>query len=103
DVEIAANAVDVGFRSPVSASVIRVRMSEGNVNAGNFFVLQNISDHVGTSGVGADGEFAHPIAVLVGRSISAKFFQQLFVFAPKIDNAVVADFDRQRRILQITV
>jgi len=39
DVEIAADAVDMGFRNPVCAGVLGIRMTKGNVDAGNFFVL----------------------------------------------------------------
>src|SRR5437660_11281889 len=103
DVEIAADAVDVRLRRSVSAGVIRVRMSEGNVNAGNFFVLQNISDDMRASGVGANGEFTDPITVFVGAGVGAEFLEQLLVVAGKIDNPIVAHFDRQRKILEIAV
>ena len=39
DVEIAADAVNVCFGNPVSSGVLGVRMTKGEVNAGNFFVL----------------------------------------------------------------
>src|SRR5207302_7504609 len=67
NVEIATDAVDMRLRRPICAGVVRVRMPKSDVNAGNFFVLQNIADHVRASSVGADGEFADPVAVLVGR------------------------------------
>src|SRR2546430_7515168 len=47
DIEIAANAVDVGFGNPIRPSVFGIRMTEGDMNAGNFFVLQNVTDDVG--------------------------------------------------------
>src|SRR5205823_6585413 len=62
DVEVAADAIDVRFRDPVRAGVFRIRMAEGDVDAGNFFVLQNVADHVGAGGVGAYGEFADAVA-----------------------------------------
>src|SRR6266699_1520619 len=39
DVEIAADAVDMSFRNPVCAGVLGIRMTKGNVDARNFFVL----------------------------------------------------------------
>src|SRR2546427_5057095 len=39
DVEVAANAVDVRFGNPIRASVLGIGMTEGDVDAGNFFVL----------------------------------------------------------------
>ena len=86
DVEIAADTVDVRFGRPIGARVPGIGMTESDVHTGNFFVLQNISDHVSARGVGADGEFADAVAVFVRRRVSAKFFQQLLVLTPKIDN-----------------
>src|SRR5919109_1502987 len=80
-----------------------VGMTEGDVNAGNFFVLQNISDHVRAGGVGADREFADAIAVFIRAGVSAKLLEQFLVLAGKIDNAIVAYLDRDRRVAQIPV
>jgi hypothetical protein len=46
DVEVAANAVDVRFGDPSCAGVLGVRMAKGDVDAGKFFVLQNVPDDV---------------------------------------------------------
>ena len=45
DVEIAADAVNMRFGNPVRAGVLGVGMAEGDVDAGNFFVLQNVADN----------------------------------------------------------
>ena len=39
DVKIAADAVDMRFGSPVCARVLRVRVTESDVNSGDFLVL----------------------------------------------------------------
>src|SRR5437764_9932989 len=41
-----------------------------------FFRLQNVSNYVGASRVGADGKFAHSVAVFIGAGVSAKFLEQ---------------------------
>ena len=79
DVEVAADAVDVCFRNPVCASVFGIGMTKSDVDAGNFFVLQNMSNDVPASDVGADGKFADAIAVLIRAGISAKFVAQILV------------------------
>src|ERR1035438_5897607 len=70
DVEIAAHDVDVGRRVPVRAGVRAVRIAERDVNAGDFLVLENVADDVMDGDVGADGEFAHAVAVLVGVAVA---------------------------------
>src|SRR6266404_8248839 len=64
DIEIAANAVDVGFGNPIRPSVFGIRMTEGDMNAGNFFVLQNVTDDVGQGMVCANAKFTKAVVVL---------------------------------------
>jgi len=96
DIEIAADAVDVRFRNPVRASVLGIGMTEGDVNARNFFILQNVADDVRTGGVGAARKFADPIAVFICAGVSAKFVAQVFILARQRPDAVVFYFDRER-------
>ena len=103
DVEIAADAVDMRFRGPIGPGVFGVGMAKSDVNGGNFFVLQNVADHVCAGRVRADRKFTYAIAVFIGTRVSAKFFKQRLVGAAKIDNPVVAHFDCQRRVLEIAV
>src|SRR5439155_6791195 len=77
DVEVAADAVDMRFGNPICAGVFGIRMTEGNVDSGNFFVLQNVSDNMGAGRIGTDSEFAYAIAVFVGAGVSAKFIAQV--------------------------
>src|SRR2546427_5963449 len=79
DVEIAAHAVDVSFGNPVSAGVFGVRMTKGNVNAGKFFILQNMADDVRAGDVCADGKFTDAVAIFVCAGVGAKFVAQILV------------------------
>src|SRR6266404_6570944 len=73
DIEIAADAVDVCFGNPIRPSVFGIRMTEGDVNTGNFFVLQNVPDNMRAGDVCADGEFTDAVTVFVCAGVSAKF------------------------------
>src|ERR1700751_4844028 len=77
DVEVAADAVDVCFGSPVCAGVLGVGMTEGDVNTWNFFILQNVADNVLTSRVRPDCKLADAIAVLIGARVGTKFIAQI--------------------------
>src|SRR6266853_3205731 len=44
DIEIAADAVDMRFRFPIRAGVFGIGMAKSDVDAGDFFVLQNVAD-----------------------------------------------------------
>src|SRR5205823_2497161 len=94
DVEVAADAVDVRLGSPICAGMLGIRMAEGDMNAWNFFVLQNVTNHVGAGSVGADGEFPNPIAVFIRAGVTTEIVQQISVFGAKIDNPVVLHLDR---------
>src|ERR1700757_3935975 len=66
DVAIAGEDVDVGFGFPVGVSLTAVWVAEGDVHAGEFFVLQKNADHFGKAEIGAESQFADAIAVFVG-------------------------------------
>src|SRR5437667_10612827 len=101
DVEVAADAVDMRFGNPICAGVFGIRMTEGNMDAGNFFVLQNVSDDVRAGGVSADSKFAYTIAVFVGAGVSTKFIAQVLVLGPQRSDAIVFHFNCQRIGFQI--
>ncbi len=63
DVEVRADDVDVRGGVPVGAGVRAVRVAEGDVDAGELFVLQDVADHVRELDVGADGELADAIGL----------------------------------------
>src|SRR2546428_2888627 len=101
DVEVPADAVDMRFGNPICAGVFGIRMTEGNMDAGNFFVLQDVSDDVRAGRVGADSEFAYAIAVFIRTGVSAKFVAQVLVVGPQRSDAMVFHFDRKRIGFQI--
>ena len=51
---------------PGGAGVFAVGIAEGDVDAGKFFVLQDVADDALDADVGADGEFADAVGVFVG-------------------------------------
>src|SRR5439155_17270182 len=79
DVEIAADTIDVRFRNPVCAGVFGVRMTEGNVDSWNFFVLQNVANDMSAGRVCADRKLAYAIAVFIRARVSTKFVAQILV------------------------
>src|SRR5438128_360341 len=101
DVEIAADAVDVSFGNPVRAGVFGIGMTKRNVDSGNFFVLQNVSNDVCAGCVGPDREFAYPIAVFIRARVSAKFVAQVLIFRLQRSDTIVFHFDRERIGFQI--
>src|SRR5438876_8241544 len=93
DIEIAAYAVDVSFGDPVRAGVLGVRMTKGNVNAGKFFILQNVPNDMRARDIGADGKFADPIAVFVCARVSEKFIAQILVLRAQGADPIIFYFD----------
>src|SRR4051794_16647967 len=103
DVEFAPDDIDVRAAVPVGTGVRAVRISEGDVDAGDLLVLQNIPDHVAHADVGTDGELAHAIAVLVGMTVVPELLFEHLVAAVRFDEAAVADDDSQRRLAKIAI
>src|SRR5438552_17206513 len=64
DIEIAAYAVDVSFGNPVRAGVFGVRMTKGNVNAGKFFILQNVPNDMRAGVNYSDGIYDDPTTII---------------------------------------
>src|SRR4030095_14829540 len=80
-----------------------VRMTKGDVDTGDFLVLQNVSDNVSAGGIGADGKFAHAIAIFIGASVDPKIITQIFVIGTQRANSIVLDLDDERRALDIAI
>ncbi len=100
DIEIPADDVDVGGRIPLRAGVRAVRIAEGDVDAGIFFVLQNLADHVVELDVGADGELADAVAVLVGVGVAPEILFQFAVGGMRFSQAIALHLDGQRILPQ---
>lgn len=103
DVETEADDIDVSRRTPGRAGVLSVRIAEGDVDAGKFLVLKNVADDAGDADVGADGEFADAIGVLVGMGVGPEIPLELVVAAGTGDDAILCDLNRQRRVLEEAV
>jgi hypothetical protein len=69
DIEFASDDIDVGCGIPLCAGVGAVRVSEGYVDAGVFFILQYFADYIFQFDVGAYRELAYPVTVFVGVSV----------------------------------
>src|SRR5437588_2966851 len=103
DVEIASHTIDMRFRNPIGPGVLGIRMTKGEMNAGNFFVLENVANYMGAGGIGADGKFAYSVTILIGAGVSAKFLEQFFIFRSHRPDAAVLHFDSEGRGGQITI
>src|SRR3954454_18301512 len=79
DIEAAADDVNVRGRIPLRTGVLAVRIAKGDVDAGEFFVLKDVTDHVFHADVGADGELADPIAVFVRMGVGPEVLFEFFV------------------------
>ena len=71
----------MGSRIPVGAGVRAVGIAERNVDAGIFLVLQNVADDILELDVGADGEFADAVAVLVGVRVLPEVVLEFLILA----------------------
>src|SRR6202789_737615 len=93
DAELEADYVDVRGGLPWGAGVRAVGISEGDVDAGEFFVLKDVSDNALDVDIGADGELADAVGVFVGVGIGPEVALQGFVFAGDASDAVAFDVD----------
>jgi hypothetical protein len=91
DVEAQTDDIDVGAGAPGGAGVFAVGIAKGNVDAGKFFVLQDVADDAGDADVGADGEFADAVGVFVGVSVGPEVLLELLVDAAAGDDAILLD------------
>ena len=70
-----------------------VGVSEGNVDAGEFLVLQDVADDPIDANVGADGELADAVGVFVGVGVGPEVALESLVFAGDAGDAVAFDVD----------
>src|SRR5579862_3550234 len=66
DVELPSHNINVCGRIPLRSRVRTVRISERNVHPGIFLILQNLPNHILEIDIGANGELAHAVAILIG-------------------------------------
>jgi hypothetical protein len=85
---------------PVGAGVGAVRVAEGDVDARELLVLQDVPDEVAELDVRADGELADPVGVLVGVRVAPERVFEVLVVARRLDQAVVPDDGGERRVTE---
>ena len=68
-------------------------MPKGNMDAGNFFILQNVTDDVSAGSIRADGKLSDAITVFIRAGVSAKFVAQIFVLGAQRADAIVFYFN----------
>lgn len=73
-----------------------VGVSEGDVDARELLVLENVADDAVDANVGADGELAYSVGVFVGVGVGPKIALEGLVFAGGAGDAVAFDVDGER-------
>src|ERR1700679_115707 len=96
DVEAKTDNIDVRRAAPRRAGVLAVGIAEGDVNAGKFFVLEDVANDVIDAEIGADGELAHAIRVFIGVGVFPEVGLKLLVLALAAHDAVLANLDGER-------
>ena len=80
-----------------------VGVSEGNVDAGEFFVLEDVADDALDSDVGADGELAYAVGVFVGVCVGPEVALEGFVLAGDLGDAVAFNVDGEGLVTEDAV
>ncbi len=83
---------------PVGAGVRAVGVAEGDVDARELLVLQDVADDVRELDVGADGELPDAIGVLVGVGVLPERVLERLVRAVRLDQAVALHDDGEGRV-----
>src|SRR5579863_1244510 len=97
DIEFQPHYIDMRAAAPRRAGVLAIRVPERDVDAGELFVLQNISDHALHAEVCPDGKLAYAIRVLIRMGVRPKVRFELLVLACAAHDAIAGNLDRQRR------
>src|SRR5216684_5006799 len=103
DVAVAGEDVDVGAGFPVGVGLAAVGVAEGDVHAGEFFVLKEDADHFREAEVGAESELAYAITVFVGVAVVPELLFEGFALTLDMLEAGAVDFEDQGRALQVSV
>src|SRR6266851_1347170 len=83
----------MGGGLPWGSGVGAVGVAEGYVDAGEFFVLQDVADDALYADVGADGELADAVGVFVGVGVGPEVALELLIGGRHAGNAVALDVD----------
>ena len=93
----------MGARLPGRAGLAAVGIAEGEVDAGDLLVLQQHADHVLERDVGAEGELADAVAVLVGVAVVPELLLEILTVAVRRLQASAGDLQGQRAGAQVAV
>src|SRR5216683_1699234 len=80
-----------------------VGIAEGYVDAGEFFILKDVSDDVLDSDVGSDGELSYAVGVGVGMGVGPEVALEVLVRGGDAGDAVALDVDRQGSVAEDAV
>ena len=83
----------MGGGFPGRSGLGAVGVAEGYMDAGKFFVLENVADDPLDADVGADGDLADAVGVFVGVGVGPEVALEVLVFAGDAGDAVAFDID----------
>src|SRR5450755_113563 len=103
DIEFAADHVDVSRAAPLRAGIAAIRVAKSDMHARDFFILQDVADYVTHSNIGADGELAHAVAVLVSVRVAPEFVFERAIGAVRFRKPIALNADGERLALKVAV
>src|ERR1700730_12269082 len=103
NIALASQHIDVLLGGPVRVGLAAIRIAEGEMHAGKFFVLQKDADHARQSQICAERQFADAVTVLVGVAIFPELLLEILARAFGVDEASFLDLQNQRRGLQVAI
>lgn len=96
DVEAQSHHIYVRAGAPGGAGMFAVGVAEGDVDAGEFLILEDVADDALDAEVGADGEFADAVGVFVGVGVGPEIGFELLVVACAGHDAIGGDLNGER-------
>src|SRR4029079_15665102 len=87
-------------RLPWRAGLAAVGVAEGDEDPRNLLVLQQDADHLAEGDVGAERQFADPVAVLVGVAVGPEFALEVLARTVGGFEPAAGDLEPQRRRAQ---
>src|ERR1700686_4991025 len=103
NIALSSEHIDVRLGGPVGVGLAAIRIAEGQMHAGKFFVLQKHADHARQSQICSEGQLPDAVAVLIGVAIFPKLLLQILARALGVNEAGFLDLQNQRRGLQVSV
>ena len=103
NIALSSEHIDVRLGGPVGVGLAAIRIAEGQMHAGKFFVLQKHADHARQSQICAEGQLPDAVAIFIGVAIFPELLLQIPARAFGVNQAGLLDLQNQRRGLQVTV